>query len=67
MKTLMVFFRVYCGDIYQTNFPLLNPSAYFRDQKRITVDITLTDGITDETRPSIYFRKLKINYRKYHC
>jgi len=55
------FFCVYYGNIYQLNFLLLNSLIYSIPEmrKRITVNITINDEITDETRPSLYSKKLK--------
>jgi hypothetical protein len=35
--------------------------------KKITENITITDGVTNKTRSTVYFKELKKNYCKCHC
>jgi len=35
--------------------------------KRLTANVTITDGVTNRTKPSVYSRELEKNYYKWHC
>ena len=35
--------------------------------KRIIINATITDGVTDKIRPSIYSRESEKNYCEYYC
>jgi len=60
-----IFLKIYIFKILLTGLPITQLYWYILESwKRITANATITNGITDKTRPSVYSWELAKNYCK---